>query len=125
MQENRSPKIYLKVESKGRLEKNVKIEIRHIIRTKQRKILDFSKVTGRETSFNYARCNKIDVHPKQFEYVLNLFPKVASKYASVPVLTKMKEVSRTVPRVTTFGLDSPHANSSYYGEHRNPKKNNI
>ncbi len=69
------------------------------LRTKQRKLLDLSRVTGRDAGTNYGRLNTRDVHEERF-INFNDIPKVASKYSSVTTLVKFKEVPRSVPRIS-------------------------
>lgn len=68
-------------------------------RTKQQKLLDLSRVTGRDAGTNYSRLYTRDVHEERFRG-FNDIPKIASKYSSVKNLVKFREVERTVPRIS-------------------------
>ena len=87
------------LEVKASLLKSLAVDDLKPLRTKQRKLLDLSRVTGREAGTNYGRLHTRDVHEERFRN-FNDIPKFASKYSSVTTLVKFKEVPRSVPRIS-------------------------
>ena len=84
-----------------------------IVRTKQRNVLDLEKHTGRSKLCTVEKINLRDVNEHRFES-MNLFPRIVSKYKSLPVLVNMeKTTKREVKAVGYLGKDEPSLVQSY------------